>query len=106
MSKLYSKKMLDTLAEREFEVIVEFNNNYGGGTKLGIFKHSKWHRHGYMIRPLTINENEVHFSRGSIKRIVYISNGLIYPKEENGSHKLLNILELNELVNKAGYEFI
>jgi len=106
MSKLYSKKMLDTLAEREFEVIVEFNNNYGGGIELGIFKASKWHRHGYMLRPLTINAGGVHFSRGSIKRIVYISNGLVYPKEENGHHKILNILELNELVNKAGYEFI
>jgi len=104
MSKLYSKKMLDTLAERELEVVVEFDQKCGGGVDLGIFKHSDL-RSGYMLRPLNINEGSVHFSRGNIKRIVYLSNGLVYPKEENGQHKILNILELNELVNKAGYEF-
>ena len=103
MSKLYSKKMLDTLAEREFKVVVEFTN---GDVELGIFKYPKYHhRGGYALRPLTINEGGIYFSRSQIKRIVYLSNGLIYPKEETGKHKILNILELNELVNKAGYEF-
>ena len=104
MSKLYSKKMLDTLAEREFEVAVEFMN---GDIEVGIFKYQKYyHRGGYALRPLTINGGSIYFSRSQVKRIVYLANGLVYPKEENGLHKILNILDLNELVNKAGYEFI
>jgi len=104
MSKLYSKEMLDTLAEREFEVAVEFMN---GDIEVGIFKYPKYHhRGGYALRPLTINEGGTYFSRSQVKRIVYLSNGLVYPKEKNGPHKILNMLDLNELVNKAGYEYL
>ena len=103
MSKLYDKEVLDKLAERRFPVIVTFTDN---DVSVGYFENFNQCRRQYHLKPLNINTGGTCFNRGQIKQIVYLSNGLILPKQQDGKQKLLNILELNELVNKAGYEFI
>ena len=103
MSELYDKEVLDKLAKRRFPVIVTFIDN---DVAIGYFESSNECRRQYHLKPLNINIGGICFNRGQIKQIVYLSNGLILPKQQDGKQKLLNILELNELVNKAGYQFI
>ena len=59
----------------------------------------------YRVIPPNINDGGLGFCKSEIKQII-LFNGLIFPKKVDGPHKILNILELNDLVNRAGYEFI
>lgn len=99
MSKLYSKELLNRLTNDHFACIIIFTD---GDVHLGRLN---WNFGSYELSPLTINMSGITFRRSHVKQIV-LFNGLVFPKEENGKHKVLNILELNELVNKAGYEFL
>ena len=100
MSKTYSQEVINFLLEQGGNIIVILKDDsiYIGRLASGYGSH-------YRIEPPTINDGGMGFARSDIKQIV-LFNGLIFPKEMNGPHKILNILELNELVNKAGYEFI
>ena len=100
MSKTYSQEVIDFILKQGGNIIVilKDNSTYIGRLAPGCGSH-------YRIEPPTINDGGMGFARSDIKQIV-LFNGLIFPKEMNGHHKILNIIELNELVNKAGYEFI
>lgn len=99
MSKNYSQEVINFLLEQGGNIIVVLKDNstYIGRLVPGYDSH-------YRLEPPTINDGGMGFARSDIKQIV-LFNGLIFPKEMSGPHKILNILELNELVNKAGYEF-
>jgi len=101
MNKTYSNDFIQKLIDDAYPVIVELTNN---STYVGVmtYGYGRGHMH---LRPLTINDGGMGFPRSMIKRIIYF-NGLIVPKDKNGQHKLLDIIQLNELINKAGYEFI
>ena len=100
MSKTYSQEVINFLLEQGGNIIVilKDNSTYIGRLVPGYGLH-------YRLEPPTINDGGMGFARSDIKQIV-LFNGLVFPKEMNGQQKILNILELNELVNKAGYEFI
>lgn len=100
MSKNYSVEYLRELINRADPIIVELTDNsvYVGILDVGL---GKGH---YQIKPLTIHKNGMGFPRYMIKRIVFF-NGVIVPKNKDGKYKHADILELDELVNKAGYEF-
>ena len=100
MSKTYSQEVINFLLEQGGNIIVilKDNSTYIGRLAPGYGSH-------YRIEPPTINDGGMGFARSDIKQII-LFNGLVFPKEMNGPHKMLNILDLNELVNKAGYEFI
>lgn len=100
MSKTYSQEVINFLLKQGGNIIVilKDNSTYIGRLVPGYGSH-------YQIEPSTINDGGMGFARSDIKQIV-LFNGLVFPKEMNGHHKILNILELNELINKAGYEFI
>lgn len=100
MSKSYSQEVINFLLKQDKNIIVVLRDDsvYVGRLVPGYGSH-------YRIEPPTINDGGMGFARSDIKQII-LFNGLIFPKEMNGHHKILNILELNELVNKAGYEFI
>lgn len=100
MSKAYSQEVINFLLEQGKNIIVVLRDDsvYIGRLVPGYGPH-------YRIEPPIINDCGMGFARGDIKQIV-LFNGLIFPREMNGPHKILDILELNELVNKAGYEFI
>lgn len=100
MNKTYSQEVINFLLEQGGNIIVilKDNSTYVGRLVPGYGSH-------YRLEPPTINDGGMGFARSDIKQIV-LFNGLIFPKEMNGHHKILNILELNELVNRAGYEFI
>lgn len=100
MSKNYSQEVINFLLNQSGNIIVTLKDDsvYVGTLAPGYGSH-------YRIIPPTINDGGMGFARSDIKQIV-LFNGLIFPKEMSGPHKMLNILELNDLVNKAGYEFI
>lgn len=101
MTNSYSADFIERLLQDASPVIVELKDN---SVYIGIFTVGYGNGH-YQLKPLTINDGGMGFPRSYIKRIIYF-NGLIVPKNQNGKHKILNIIELNDLVNKAGYEFI
>ena len=94
--KTYSKETLDELVKLNLSCIIVFNDDtvYTGVLGSG---------DGYHL--FNINQGLLRFKRSHIKQIV-LFNGLIYPKSENESHKVLDIIELSDLINRAGYEFI
>ena len=100
MSKSYSQEVINFLLNQGGNIIVTLRDNsvYVGALAPGYGSH-------YRLIPPTINDGGMGFARSDIKQIV-LFNGLIFPKEMSGPHKILNILDLNELINKAGYEFI
>lgn len=98
--KCYSKEMLDIPANGNFAVIITFRDNDVEAGRLG-YEYGK-----YRLTPLTTNRPSTYFSRSQVKQLVYINNGLILPKEKHDKQVILDILELSELLNKAGYEFI
>lgn len=109
---LYTKETLDFISDIQAGLVVEFNN---GDLEVGTLEHSKRHTGHYCLTPPQAGYSvyiplRIHFSRSQIKRIIYLGSGYTVPKDiKNLNHKMgksLNILELNELVNKAGYEFI
>lgn len=98
--KNYSKEFLKELIDSNHNVIVTLKS---GGVYVGSFAYG-YGTH-YLLTPPSINDGGIMFSRSDIKNIIYFT-GLIVPKDKNGRHKFLNIIELSELINKAGYEFI
>lgn len=101
MSKNYSPEIIKRFLDDDTPSIFVLKDD---SVYIGILRPGFGKGHVNCI-PLTINDGGMGFARSDIKQII-LFNGLIYPKEENEKHKMLNILELNELVNKAGYEFI
>ena len=101
MSKLYSKEVLDKLSKEQYACIVIFHDDsvYAGRLAKNISFCP------YHILPFSIHCNGMGFKRSHVKKII-LFNGLIYPKEEHGEHKHIDIIEMSELLNKAGYEFI
>lgn len=101
MTKNYSSEIIGKFMEHDYPSIFVLKDDsaYIGFLRPG---YGKGHIH---CVPPNINDGGCGFPRSYIKQIV-LFNGLIYPKEESGPHKILDILELNDLVNKAGYEFI
>ena len=101
MSKNYSQEVMNHILEEDFPIAIFILKD----DSVHIGKLIPGHRSYYKLIPPNIHDYGVGFSRSYIKQII-LFNGLIFPKEMNGPHKILNILELNELVNKAGYEFL
>jgi len=104
MSKIYSVESLRHLVDERYKVLVVLKDQstYVGTLNTG------WGRGHYHLESLTTNDGGMGFPRSMIKQIVILPTGIVYPKEMHhlGKLKKLNILELNTLVNKAGYEFI
>jgi len=107
---LYTKETLDIPAKNNFTVIVEFNDN---DLAVGIMGFSKYRPGKYCVKNLDTGNYKIptatHFSRSHVKRLIYLGTGYVLPKDINKKHEMgknLNILELNELINKAGYEYI
>jgi len=107
---LYKKETLDIPAKQHFHVIVEFND---GDYAVGLMDFSTHKKDGYCVRNLDGGSSykipvATHFSRSHVKRVVYLSTGYVLPKKDFKISKsqTLNILELNDLITKAGYEFI
>lgn len=100
MSKNYSPEVIKRFLEDDTPSIFVLKDDsvYIGVLRPGYGQHVR-------CVPPTINDGGTGFPKSYIKQII-LFNGLVYPKTEDGKHKMLNILELNELVNKAGYEFI
>ena len=100
MSKNYSPEIIKRFLDDDTPSIFVLKDDsvYIGILRPGYGSH-------YKVVPPNINDGGMGFAKSEIKHII-LFNGLIYPKEEKGKHKILDILELNELVNKAGYEFI
>lgn len=99
--KTYSKEVLDKLANENHECIIIFND---GDVSAGILS-NKTGASPYHLVPFSINQGGIGFKRSHVKKIV-LFNGLVYPKSENEPHKVLDIIELSDLINRAGYEFI
>ena len=98
MSSIYTKELLDRLTNEHYKCIIVFRNDEVRLGQLG------WCFNDYELNPLTINESGIVFRRSDVKKII-LFNGYVFPKT-NTKSLTLDILELNELVNKAGYEFI
>ncbi len=100
MSKNYSPEIIKRFLDDDTPSIFVLKDDsiYIGILRPGYGSH-------YKVVPPNINDGGMGFVKSEIKQII-LFNGLVYPKTEDGPHKILNILELNELVNKAGYEFI
>ena len=100
MPKNYSQEVINRFLDDDTPSIFVLKDNsiYIGILRPGYGTH-------YKVVPPNINDGGMGFPKSFIKKIV-LFNGLVYPKESDGPHKILNIIELNELVNKAGYEFI
>lgn len=100
MSKNYSQEVINRFLNDEYPSIFVLKDDT---VCIGILRPG--YGSHYRVVPPNINDGGMGFSRSSIKQIV-LFNGLIFPKKVDGPHKKLNIIELSELVNKAGYEFI
>lgn len=100
-SKEYSTKVLNDLIAAGTPSIFILDD---GSVHIGTLSQS-YRKTLYRVNPLTINDGGFAFSKGSLKRIVYF-NGLVVSKGLNDDPDVLDIFELNDLVNKAGYEFL
>ena len=101
MSKNYSPEIINKFLKDDTPSIFVLKDD---SVYIGVLRPGYGYGHVHCVSP-TINNGGMGFAKSEIKQII-LFNGLIYPKEENGKHRMLDILELNELVNKAGYEFI
>ena len=101
MSKNYSSEIIKRFLEDDTPSIFVLKDN---SVYIGLLRPGYGRGHVQCIPP-TINDGGMGFPKSYIKQII-LFNGLIYPKTKDGPHKMLNILELNDLINRAGYEFI
>ena len=102
----YKKEFLDSLVAENAQVILEDTNGdvYAGYMTKNIFGH-------YDLLPFTHNGRHCGLPASMIKRIVYFTgvvpcknwtpNSQFIPKKINK----INLIELSELLNKAGYSF-
>ena len=98
---IYTKEYLDTICEHQHVVIVETTF---GETLVGYFVKASWSSK-YKVLPLDINADRWCLTRSQIKRIINL-NGYVHPK--NPDHKrytMLNLYQLQDLLDKAGYTF-
>ena len=105
--KNYSQEELNKLAADNRQLIIEFKDgdievgtlSFDGFGELTLYPIDTAY---YRARSL--------IKRSYIKRIIFLNTGLVIPKESiintNKHYKILNILEMNELLNKAGYQYI
>lgn len=100
MANNYSSDLINSLVRNGSPIILELNDN---NVYIGILISAPGNGQ-YRLEPLTINESAIVFRRSHIKRIIYF-NGLIVPKNPNSLHRILDIIDLSEIVNKAGYQF-
>jgi len=101
MSKNYSPEIIKRFLDDDTPSIFVLKDN---SVYIGILRPGFGRGYVNCIPP-NINTGSAGFTRSDIKQII-LFNGLVYPKTEDSPHKILDILELNELVNRAGYEFI
>lgn len=99
MSKNYSHEVISKFLKDDKPSIFVLKDNsvYVGVLRPGYGTH-------YMVIPPNIHEGGTGFPRSYLKQII-LFNGLIYPKDDNEKHKHVDLFELTELVNKAGYDF-
>lgn len=103
MGNRYTKEIIEYIMSFRTPVIVE--TDYGPGANfvsIGYLTEDDYGR-GYALLPLQPHENKLIVPRSYIKKIVGF-NGCLYPKELHEEHKMLDLFELNDLVNRAGYE--
>ena len=98
--KEYSRKILNDLIAAGTPSIFILDDRVCVGTLSHSYRETL-----YRVNPLTINDGGLIISRSSLRRIVYF-NGIVIPKGLNDDPDILDIFELNDLVNKAGYEFL
>ena len=97
----YTKEYLDNICKRQHVVIVETTF---GETLVGYFVKASWSSK-YKVLPLDINADRWCLTRSQIKRIINL-NGYVHPKNPKGKkYKMLNLYQLQDLLNKAGYTF-
>lgn len=103
MSKNYSKEQLRSLVNKDLALIVELKDR---NAYLGSLAERGYPKGGlYVTRNL--NNDVIGFSRSHIKRIILLPDGIVWPKDSfEAKGKKLDIFELNDLINKTGYEFI
>ena len=99
----YSIEIIDSIAKKVSPVIIEFRDNT---VEVGYMTYDEFH-------VLTLYPLEASFARArlllhrsQIKRIIHLGTGYVLPKEEDKSGKVIDIIEMNELINKADYEYI
>ena len=99
MSKNYSQEVINRFLDDDTPSIFVLKDNsvYIGVLRPGYGTH-------YRVVPPNINDGGMGFSKSYIKQII-LFNGLIFPKEESDKHKFVDLFQLTELVNKAGYDF-
>jgi len=62
---------------------------------------------GYRLFPLDHTEYRLYLRRSDIRRAVNLYNWCVLPKEnQKRIPEQLDIFEVNELLNKAGYQFM
>ncbi len=101
---LYSDKTLENLINLKSPIIIEFMD---GEVCIGYLTKSKTFPKHYNL--LHLNQNgSLDFSKSHVSRIIYLHNWAIVNKGDNPfkATKFVNIFELNDLVQKAGYELI
>ena len=99
----YSSKVIDNLAKRVAPVIIEFKDN---SVEVGHLAYDEFNI--LILYPLEASYYRCNsiIHRSYLKRVIHLGSGYVMPKEENGTGKILDIIEMNDLVNKAGYEYI
>lgn len=101
---LYSDKTLEYLINLKSPIIVEFMD---GDVCIGYLTKSKTFSKRYNL--LHLNQNgSLDFSKSHVSRIIYLYSWAIVNKDIDKLNvtKFLDIFELNDLVQKAGYELI
>lgn len=99
----YKKEFLDSLVADNAQVILEDTRGevYAGYMTKNVFGH-------YDLLPFTHNGKHCGMSASCIKRIVYFTGVVArkdWPNNLETSPKHLNLIELSELLNRAGYSF-
>ena len=99
----YSQEVIVNLANRVSPVIIEFRDN---GVEVGYIAHDEF---GVLtLYPLEASyyRSRIILHRSYIKRIIHLGSGYVMPKKSGSFSKTIDILEMNELITKAEYEFI
>lgn len=96
----YSIDIFKQIQENENIILMEFTD---GRYEAGRLDKCIWNR----IIPLDIKKGSLTFTRSYVKRIIGLTNFIVFPKKETTKpYKQLTIFEVSDILNKAGYEFI
>ena len=97
----YSEEVLNNAINEQVILIGEDNSVWVG------FFIKDWNN---MWRVLGVDvDNSMGFKRSYIKKLIYLRTGYVLPKNLKTNHrriKELDLIELNELLNKAGCQFL